>query len=496
MAKRFAIGGFPQETNSWCEDPGTLEWFKSEGYWEGEEIFEFRQTNCVLGGILDAAESYGWEMVPTMVAGNPLGTGSGTVTKEAFDNLLGELVDRTKAAGPLDGVFVLGHGGMVSDEHLDGDGTILATMREAVGEGVPMATTYDTHGAISPLIVEKCDIVTAYDTYPHTDWYERGFESAQIMNLIVQGRVKVTSALRKPGILPNLPGEYSGAHPMASAFALAHKMEEKPGVLAVTVNGGYPYTDSPHAGLSIVVITDDDQRLADELADELDAFCWKEREGFVKRAVSVDDAIEEALTPRTAYREGPVVLADQGDSVGSHSPGDGTAIWRGLVDRGITNCAVGFLAHGKTAQCIKAGVGNKVTLTIGGRVDEPVEISGTVKVITDGNFDPPILRGRRDLHSFAMGTTALIRADGNDVVLSEKPCQFNFLHDWRHAGVEPLDKRIISVKSPVHYREHFEPVASKIIEVDTKGISPANLDELTFEHRPKPLYPFEDNFRK
>jgi len=491
LAKCFAVGGILQETNSFCKELGTIEWFKSEGYYTGEEIFNFRNTNCVLGGILDAAKAFGWEIIPTMIAGHPLGTGSGPVTKEAFDCFLNELTDRIRAAGKLDGVFVLSHGAMITEEHIDGDGYVLSAIREIVGEDVPMATTYDVHGAISSLIVEKCDIVTAYDTYPHTDWYERGYESAKIMNLIVQSKVKPTRVLRKPRILPNLPGEYTGRHPMATAIDLVHKIEAEDKVVNVTINPGFPYCDSPNAGFSIVVTTNNDEKIAEEKADQIEKLVWKERHGFVKKCLPVEEAIEEALRPEQAYRGGPVVLADEGDSVGSHSPGDGTSIFRAILERGIKNTAVHFLDPENVKKAIKAGVGNKVTMEIGGKVDEPVRITGTVKTITDGDFEPPVLRGRRDLHSFSMGKTVLLKCEGNDVVLTQRPCQFNFLYDWRNVGVEPLRKKIIVIKSPVHYREHFEPVSSKIIEVDTPGLSSVYLEGLNYQNIRRPMIPFD-----
>ncbi len=491
MAKRLAVGGILQETNSFCKEPGTIEWFKNEGYYVGEEILDLKNTNCVPGGILDAAEVFGWEIVPIMIAGHPLGTGSGPVTKEAFDYFLNELTDRMRRAGKLDGVFILAHGGMISEEHIDGDGYVLSAIRDIVGENIPMSTTYDVHAAISPLITEKCDIVTAYDTYPHTDWYERGYESAQLMNLIIEGKAKLTKALRKPRIIPNLPGEYTGRYPMAAVIALAHKIEEEDKVLNVTINAGYPYCDSPHVGFSIIVTTNNDQKLADEKVDQIEEMVWKERYGFVKKCMTVEEAIEKALRPEQAYRKGPAVLADQGDSIGSHSPGDGTAIFRAILARKITNAAVCFLSPENARKAFKTNVGNKIELEIGGKVDEPMHIKGTVKVITDGTFKAPVLRGRRELHSFSMGITALIECEGNDVVFTEKPCQFNFLDDWRNVGVEPLRKKIVVIKSPVHYREHFEPVASKIIEVDTPGIANVNLEKLPFKNIRRPIIPFD-----
>lgn len=489
---RFAIGGFPQETVSSVREKSTLEWFKKSGYYVGKEIVtHFKHTNSVLGAILDAAEIMGWEMVPTILAGHPLGLGGGPVTREAFDTFLGEMLEGIKNAGKLDGVFVLQHGTMIADGHLDADGDILAAIRQTVGEDVPMAVTYDFQGAISRQIIEKCDIVTGYDTYPHVDWYERGFESAVIMNSVVQGKVKPTRVLRKPRILPNLPGQYTGRHPMATLMNMVHRLEREDGVVAITVNAGHPSSDTPNGGLSIVVITNNDEKLAARMADELEEFAWKEREGFVLKCLSVKEAVDEALRPEQEFRSGPVVLVDQGDSVGSHSYGDGTSIFREMLRRGVTNCAVAYWSPECVGIAIEAGIGNTVEMDIGGKTDEPLHVKATVKVITDGFFEPPVLKGRIDLHSFNMGKTATLSYKGNDIVFTSSPCQFNFLDDWRHVGVEPTRKDFVVVKSPVHFREHFEPIARKIIDVDTPGLTPVDLTRNEYTYMRRPIYPLD-----
>jgi microcystin degradation protein MlrC len=354
-----------------------------------------------------------------------------------------------------------------------------------------MAVVYDFHGAVSPLIIEKCDIVLGYDTYPHTDWYERGFEAALIMNRAMKKAIRPVSELRKPKIIANLPGQYTGRHPMATAIMMAHEIEKQEKVISATVNGGFPYLDSPNTGLSIVVTTDNDERLAAEKANQLDEFCWKERWGFVRKCTPIGEAVEEALRPEQEYRTGPVVLADEGDSVGSHSPGDGTSIHRALLEKRARNAAIAYWSAKSAIEAMKAGVGNTVTMHIGGQVDEGLDITGTVKVLTDGAFESPVLRGRVDLHSFAMGKTATLKCDGFDIVFTSQICQFNFLYDWRNVGIEPTAKKILVIKSPVHYREHFEPIASKIIEVDTPGLSNPNLDQIPYKNVRRPMVPLQ-----
>src|SRR2546422_4629164 len=49
------------------------------------------------------------------------------------------------------------------------------------------------------------------------------------------------------------------------------------------------------------------------------------------------------------------------------------------------------------------------------------------------------------------------------------------------SGVDPAAERILVVKSSVHYRAAFEPLAHAIIEVDAPGLSSSNLARFTFK---------------
>ncbi len=492
MDARFAIGGIMIETNSFVDKPADLAWFKSIGYLEGKELLSnLSNTNSVPGGIISAAEAFGWELVPSLVT-TPLGGGGGVVTKDTMELLLNRILAGLSQAGHLDGMFVLLHGAMIADGHPDGEGYVLKTIRDAVGPDFPLSTTFDFQGAVSQQIVDNCDIVTGYDTYPHTDWYDRGFESAKFMREIVRGEKKFSKVLKKPRILPNLPGEYTGRHPMATMMSKVREIEAEDGISYVMINPGFPYCDVAHAGFSVVVATDNDEKLAEEKATELEDMAWDSRDGFARRCLPVEEALDEALRPEYEYRSGPVVLADEGDAVFGGSPGNGVSILRGLLDRRIDGGAVFLLEPSAVEKAIASGVGTSVKLTLGGTIDEPLDVEGTVKLITDGVFDPIVLRNRVDKHTFEMGKTATLRSNGNDIVLISKPAQFNFLEEWRSVGVEPLRKRILVIKSPVHYREHFEPVASKIIEVDTPGLTPANLKRLSYKNVRRPIVPLDE----
>jgi microcystin degradation protein MlrC len=47
------------------------------------------------------------------------------------------------------------------------------------------------------------------------------------------------------------------------------------------------------------------------------------------------------------------------------------------------------------------------------------------------------------------------------------------------------------VKSTIHYRAAFEPLAREIVEVDAPGLSSSNLDRFRFERVRRPIFPLD-----
>jgi microcystin degradation protein MlrC len=57
--------------------------------------------------------------------------------------------------------------------------------------------------------------------------------------------------------------------------------------------------------------------------------------------------------------------------------------------------------------------------------------------------------------------------------------------------VIPEEKKIIAVKSAVHFRGAFTPIAKRIIEVDTPGLLSIDLDGFDFQRIPRPMWPLD-----
>jgi microcystin degradation protein MlrC len=343
-------------------------------------------------------------------------------------------------------------------------------------------------------MVALADALVGYDTYPHVDMYERGLEAAALMRRIVRGGLRTVRALRKPPLMPPLPKQCTTYDtPMRALIELAHQREREPGIVSVTVAAGFPYADVPEAGLGVLAIADGDQALADAVADEIAALAWAQRQEFVIRCTSVEEALEIAATAEDGAG-GPIVLADTADNPGAGAPCDGTILLRGLLERGVQHAALGALWDPQAVEiCRVAGVGAHVELLLGGKTDDlhgpPLAVAGRVRLLSDGRFTNlgPMNTGAET----RLGPTAVLSLGGVDVVVTSNRVQALDAGLFVSQGIDPSRKRVLVLKSSVHYRGAFEPLASRVVEVDTPGLSNSDLSRYPYRHVRRPIFPLD-----
>lgn len=486
---RVAIGGIVHETNTFSNIRTTLDLFQQ---FEGQAMLDaLRGTKSGIGGFVDVAAREGFAVHPTLFA---RATPSGFVAREAIEVMEQRLLDGIAAVrdgGGLDGVLLSLHGAMVTEVDDDGEGHLLHRVRALVGPDVPVIACLDWHCYISRTMVEDADVLVTYDTYPHVDPWERAVEAGEILVRMVRHGLKPTAARSHPPMMTIGPPTYSERPPMQTVVAKAHEIERDPRVVTVTVAPGFPYSDIPGAGQYFYVVTDNDPALARRYADELGRFMWEMRHMFAPVLATPEETVRRAMDAP----KGPVVLSDQGDNPGGGTPCDGTLLLGPLLAAGATNAAVAVMADREAAaQAIAAGVGARITLTMGGKRDNlhgaPITVTGVVRNVTDG-----IYRNKGPMGTgvqMDMGPTAVFDVGGVEILLTSKRVQPTDLEIFRSQGIEPTEKQILMVKSNVHFRAAFTPIAAEIIDVDTPGLTTNHLETLPFERITRPLYPFDD----
>ncbi len=486
---RFFVAMFSHETNTFSTLPTDRRQFAARELRYGGEIFEaYRRTGTCLGGMIDAAAERGVTLLPSVAAA---ASPAGPVAQKFYAEMTERLKADLAAAGPLDGVLLDLHGAMVPAELEDGEGELLAAVRAVVGADTPVAVTLDFHANVSDAMVRHATLLHGYKTYPHVDMAERGLEATLRLLDVAAGRLRPAVAFRRPPLLPPIAGQLTTRGPMRRLYDLADEMERQPGVVSISIFAGFPLADIHDAGLSLYVVTNTDQALADRLADRLAEEAWAGRREFLHTAVPVREAVARAL----ALPGRPVILADIADNTGGGAAGDGTEILRELFRVGAPSATAACLWDpAAAAACVRAGVGATVSLEVGGKVDDrhgaPVRVTGRVRALSDGHFvhKGPMFRGLPG----RLGPTAVLEADGVKIILISLRWQTLDPEMIRLVGIEPTAEQIVVVKSTVHFRAAFEPLAHAIIEVDAPGLSSSNLSRFTFKNVRRPIFPLDE----
>lgn len=484
---RFFIAMVSHETNTFSPLPTGRPQFEARDLRYGGELLEaYRGTGTCLGGMIEAAERHGVTLLPSVAAAAAPG---GRVSKELYAEVKQRLLTDLRAAGPLDGVLLDLHGAMVVDGLDDGEGDLLAAVRATIAAR-PLAVTLDFHANVTDAMARAATLLHGYKTYPHVDMDARGREATERLLDVARGRLRPAAALRRPALLPPLGSQATARGPMRRLYDLADALEREPGVVSISVFAGFPLADIHDAGLAVYVATDGDGGHAGRLADRLAETAWQHRQEFVHAALPPAEAVARAL----AMEGGPVVLADMADNTGGGAAGDTTGLLRELLRARARGATVACLWDpGAAAVCARAGAGATVTLTVGGKVDPahgaPVELTGRVRTLSDGRFvhKGPMFRGLPG----RLGTTAVLEVEGVKIILISERWQTLDPEMIRLVGIDPLAEKILAVKSTIHYRAAFEPLAHAIIEVDAPGLSSSNLARFPFARVRRPIFPLD-----
>jgi microcystin degradation protein MlrC len=485
---RIAVAGFMHESNTFNPLRADRAAFAAQSLAFGPALLdEWRNAHHEMGGFIEAAGALDFELVPILMA---WATPSGPVADAVFDEVTGRLIGDLQRYKP-DGLLLALHGAMVADSYRDADGETLTRLRRALGPDFPIVVTLDLHGNISPRLIEQCQAAIAYRTNPHVDQRECGQRAATLLVRMLRGQARPCQALAKPPLIVNIMVHDTSQEPLQSFMDETRALERQPGILAVSLLPGFPYADVPQMGPSIIVVSDGDPALARREADRLAGRLWEARARLAAQLPDAAVAVGRALRAERL----PVVLVDTGDNVGGGSAGDGTVVLAEMLRQKATDGVVCLYAPAEVQQCVAAGVGQAVTLTVGGKVDrlhgEPLTVTGRVRLIHDGSYVEPEVRhgGKRLNH---MGLTAVVEIDGRNLLVLNSLRHPPFsLGQLTCLGIRPERQRLLVVKAAIAYKAAYAPIAGTIIEVDTPGLTAVNPERFTYRHIRRPIYPLD-----
>lgn len=479
---RIGVVGVYHETNTFS--PVQTHWNDFQHCFTlGRDAFMnlFEHTRTTMGGVIAASTEEKVTLVPGLYTS---ATPSGIVSEEAAQLILQELT--RSIASDLDGMVVILHGAMVSEQCYDMESAILEAIRNVIGEQIPIAVTIDLHANLDENMTQLCNLLVGYDTYPHIDAYERGEEALHLLVRQIRGEIGPVMSIARPNMLVAPQKMITTKGIMKTIMEEAFDMEKNPEVLNVTVCGGFPYSDVPFAGMAFAVTTNRNEALAHRYAEKLANLAWSLRDEFLVQEVKVEQAIRLAMEAK----EGPIILVEASDNVGGGAPADGTHLLPDLLELPFQSLIVIRDREAVSIAC-ERGVGNDISCAIGGKSDslhgEPVHIDGRIKLLFDGMYKHrgPYMKGTVAY----MGKTAVIEVNQVTVVLTEERVPPWDIGHVESIGLNPADFHLIVVKSAVAWMSAFGPIAKQVIEVDTPGCCTASLQHLTYHHVPQSVFP-------
>jgi microcystin degradation protein MlrC len=476
VTRRVGVVGVWHETNTYSARPATLADFEDFELLTGAALeSRNRDTGSVIGGFYDNPDL---DLVPVFSAG---AWPSGPAGSEVMARILDDVQSGLRRAGPLDALVLNLHGAMVAAGTPDVEAEVVSAARDVVGD-VPIGAVLDLHANPSPALVDSCEAIVSYDTYPHVDMRERGREVAALVTQMLAGR-RLRTMVRKLPLLVCPLAQATERGPMHRIQQAAAARARAAGVARVCVVGGFAYSDVDRAGMSVLAVHDlDSQAAAQDVVDATIADIAEHSQEF---AVARDDP-KTAVARALAATRRPVFLADIADNIGGGSPGDGTVLLRELLAAGATGAVVTIADREVALHAERLRAGAEIDVMLGGKTDrmhgEPVHIRGRIERVHDGVYRTSgyYMTGR----TFTMGTTAVLSVAGNTVVVTEMAVPPFHSEQLSSIGVDVQGASIVVVKGALAWRGAYEDIAGEIIEVATPGVCPVDVSSLQRRSQP------------
>jgi len=483
---RLFVGMIIQETNSFSSASTSIQRFKECMFLEGNKIPQkLKDTNIEIAGFIDVVNKERYNPIYSLATSADSG---GPVQKEALDFLISRLLYQLENAGNIDGIYLVLHGSLVADKIPDGTGYIMQAVREKVGLNIPIVASLDLHANLTPLMVESTDAIVAYHTFPHKDFRETGAKATNILIQIIKGEIVPEMAFCKIPML--IPPEiaHTDKEPALKLVQKIKEIEAQSEIVAAAFFHVQPWLDIPNTGCSTLVVANRNRKMARKKAKELAVLFWSLRNDFEPNLFSPREAIQKAISAE----EGPIILLDSADTTSSGASGDTTMMLEELLDMEVNEPVYTTIVDPEVVNiAIKAGVGNTISVSLGGKIDKlfshPIKVTAKVKIISDGVFKFQEAMHKGVEHH--MGRTVVLTTGKVYIVVMEFPAATHDPALYRSVGLEPKDAKIVVVKC---CQALYPNIAKEIIFVDTPGASSPCISNQPFKHRSRPLYPFED----
>jgi microcystin degradation protein MlrC len=492
---KILIGGFMHETITFSKKQTTLNEFKEGQFRKGMELYQHHKgVKNGIGGFIEVLEKNNIELICSLYAS---ATPGGLVTREVYDSVLAQWEKDISENDNIDGILLNLHGAMVVEGITDPEGAMLKRLKEFTLHKIPIMAPLDFHANIGPNMIQFSDGLIGYKTYPHVDMFECGVEIAELMMQVLQKNVKPVMVFRNIPLVSPLLAQGTYKSPVKDLMDLAKKIETENNIISVSIVPGFGYADIPENGFSVIVITNNDEKLAYQKLNYICEKVWEIRSELNCNPLPVKEAVSLAI--QSTNSKGPVILCDASDNPGGGGAGDGVAILKELILQKAPSAVISTIWDPQSVRLMhQKKIGETIQLNLGGKSSDhentSLQITGKIEALCDGKY---VNKGNFGKGAkINIGLTGVLNSNGIKIIIAEKRVQTLDREIIRFTGIQPEEQAIIVVKSTVHYRADFEPIASKIIEVNSPGLVVPDITKLTFQHIRRPCYPFDKEMQK
>ncbi|MGD9927813.1 MAG: M81 family metallopeptidase [Sphaerochaeta sp.] len=451
-----------------------------------EELFAKKESSA--SGIINTLIAAGYEVIPSLVA---RAVPNGVWDRTYYQELKEELLQDLREAGELDAICLSLHGSMRVAGIGEAEGDLLEAVR-LIQPSIPILTSLDMHATLTRRMRKAADGFVGYKCAPHTDTYETGIHAAlMVIRTIESGKRPTMAMVRIPMLIAGEQSETS-VEPMRSLIQELREREKEEGVLACSFTLGFPWADERENAVHAVVVTQDDQKRADEIAKELAAIFWGRRAefGFYNETRMPSDAIGAT---KDSIAEGvyPVVISDSGDNPTAGGSGDVTNFLRLVMDDPVLSTLSppllyqGFYDPPVVAQAFREGVGSSFHCSLGAKFDK--EKSSPIEA------EAKVISLKEKWEGANNADLALLEMGGVHVVVASKHVGCYDPGMMRILGAEPTGCKAIVVK--LGYLEpQIRSIAKRSMMALTTGSTDELFTRLPYRELSRPIYPLDGEF--
>lgn len=410
----------------------------------------------------------------------------GIVTREAYESLVKQTLERLKQNLPYDGLFFDIHGAMSVVGLDDPEGDLITRVREVVGYETIISTSMDLHGNVSWRLAQNSDLITCFRMAPHEDAVQS--DKRAVDNLLERlesgkGKPEYKAYIEVPILLP---GEKTSTRvdPGKSLYAQVAPAAAQEGIVDAAIWIGYAWADEPRNHAVVMVTGDDKDKVIGE-AEKLAASFWSVRNQF--EFIAPTAPLKDALDKAVKSDKHPFMISDMGDNPTAGGSGDVTWTLNEILKRpefktekGPSLIYASIPGPEVVKAAVKAGVGGKVDALAGAAVDSrfspPVQLKGKVTAVVKGDEDSK--------------TVVVIKVGSVSVIVTQGRSAYHREEAFTRLGLNPRKSDIVVVKQGYLVPELYDMRADWIMALTPGGVD-QDLERLPFKRIHRPMFPFD-----